>query len=118
MWQSYLGPNQGVSPLLSYYHLHSTVLIFLRFQWRIIRSKYGFYIKHMDFNKYLQCQTVGANGRIFIGTGDVASTFLFEQMPDGTTMFVPPSFPSVSRVDYFFSLQGSPRRSPRVDLER
>ncbi|KAJ7093719.1 hypothetical protein C8R44DRAFT_989861 [Mycena epipterygia] len=65
MWQSGLGPNQG---------------------WRIIRSKYGFYIKHMEHNKYLQCQTVGVTDRIFIGTGDVGSTFLFEQMPDGTTM--------------------------------
>jgi hypothetical protein len=76
------------------------VLIFLRFQWRIIRSKYGFCIKHIEQNKYLQCQTVTANNdRIYIGTGDVGSVFLFEQMPDGTTMFVPPSFPFLSCID-------------------
>ncbi|KAF7358356.1 hypothetical protein MVEN_00885600 [Mycena venus] len=52
--------------------------------WRIIRSKYGLYIRHIEENKYLQCQAVGANDRIFIGTDDIGSMFLFEQT-DGTT---------------------------------
>ncbi|KAF7349013.1 hypothetical protein MVEN_01422400 [Mycena venus] len=82
MWQSHGGTNQG---------------------WRIIRSKYGFYIKQMDQNKYLQCQAVsGNNDRIYIGTGEVGSTFLFEQMPDGTTMIH-----LADRLDYTLNVEGA-----------
>ncbi|KAF7344070.1 hypothetical protein MVEN_01696600 [Mycena venus] len=81
MWQSYLGPNQG---------------------WRIIRSKYGFYIRHIEQNKYLQCQTVTPNNdRIYIGTGDVGSAFWFEQMPDGTTMVH-----LADRLEYTLDVEG------------
>ncbi|KAJ7351546.1 hypothetical protein DFH08DRAFT_923452 [Mycena albidolilacea] len=90
MWQSYLGPNQG---------------------WRIIHSKYGFYIKHIEQNKYLQCQTVSANNdRIYIGTGDVGSTFLFEQMPDGTTMVH-----LADRLEYTLNVEGgSPANTTKL----